>query len=295
MAKEKPKGPKKDKISINHGDERYVEHTITKIYFNDIGAKPILTAEEENRYANRIKLGDKKARDRMIEHNLRLVVKIAVGYLNRGIGLLDLVEEGNLGLMHAVMKFNPDLGFRFSTYATWWIRQGIERAIISQSRTIRVPAHVLRGLKIYTITKQLLANKYQRQPSLKEIAAALDQDIFTLEKLYRLTKPINSLTDINLDVTHIEGVQHADDMLTPEQSAINTDQQKMLFELIEYHLTRMERDIIIMRFGLGDSTPLTLEKVAKNTGLTHERVRQIQLVALKKLGDAIGTRQDEEW
>ena len=274
---------KKSKMIIDHGHENHTEQTITRMYFNDVGKHAILTPEEENHYANLIKKGDKKARDIMIENNLRLVVKMAIRYLHRGLSLLDLIEEGNLGLMHAVTKFNPDLGFRFSTYATWWIRQSIERAIIIQSRVIRLPTHVLHGLHIYHVAKRLLENKLQRSPTLSEISKMLDTDIFYVAKLSRLTKLTRSMTSVNMDIENVARLVVSSEPVTPEESAIKTFRDDYLYNIINQKLSHIERDIIIMRFGLSDSRPLTLKQVAVITGYTQERVRQIQLNALKKL------------
>ena len=274
----------------NHQREDSFEFTRqldpTQMYLNEIGFSPLLTPEEEVHFARLAQKGDPAGRKRMIESNLRLVVKIARRYVNRGLALLDLIEEGNLGLIRAVEKFDPERGFRFSTYATWWIRQTIERAIMNQTRTIRLPIHVVKELNIYLRAARELTQKLDHEPSPEEIADLLDRPVADVKRMLGLNERVGSV-DVPLgadsDKTLLETLP--DDMagdpsdLLQEQD-INTSIDNWLSELSE-----KQREVVTRRFGLRGHESSTLEQVGREIGLTRERVRQIQVEALKRLRD----------
>lgn len=256
----------------------------TQLYLNEIGFSPLLTAEEEVHYAKLALSGDESARKKMIESNLRLVVKISRRYLHRGLPLLDLIEEGNLGLMKSVEKFDPDRGFRFSTYATWWIRQTIERAIMNQTRTIRLPIHVLKELNVYLRAARQLTQKLDHEPSPEEIADMLDVPIEDVEKLFCLN---DKVTSFDSAIGHEDGKSLLDTI--PDENSINpavllTDEnlRSQIEELLD-ELTYNQRQVISRRFGLRGFEKATLEEVGEEISLTRERVRQIQVEALKAL------------
>lgn len=258
----------------------------TQIYLSEIGFSPLLTAEEEIFYSRRALKGDIAARKRMIESNLRLVVKIARRYCNRGLALLDLVEEGNLGLIRAVEKFDPERGFRFSTYATWWIRQTIERAIMNQTRTIRLPIHVVKELNVYLRAARELAHKLDHEPTAEDIAASLNKPVEDITKMLRLNERVTSVdTPIGgdndkalLDILTDE----ADD--GPEGVLHDGDLKERITEWLDA-LNPKQKEVLARRFGLLGYEPSTLEDVGHEIGLTRERVRQIQVEALRKLRD----------
>lgn len=260
----------------------------TQIYLSEIGFSPLLTAEEEVFYARRALRGDVASRQRMIESNLRLVVKISRRYNNRGLALLDLIEEGNLGLIRAVEKFDPEKGFRFSTYATWWIRQTIERAIMNQTRTIRLPIHIVKELNIYLRTARELAQKLDHEPSAEEIAEQLDKPVEDVSRMLRLNERITSVdTPIAgdsekslLEVLSDEnesGPEH-----TIQDNNLKENIVKWLFEL-----NPKQREVLARRFGLLGYEAETLEEVGREIGLTRERVRQIQVEGLRRLKDIL--------
>ena len=256
----------------------------TRMYLSEIGFSPLLTPEEEVYFARQALAGNEAARKRMIESNLRLVVKIARRYNNRGLPLLDLIEEGNLGLIHAVEKFDPERGFRFSTYATWWIRQTIERAIMNQTRTIRLPIHVIKELNVYLRAARKLAQDLDRDPSPEEIAETLDRPLQDVERMLGLNERIASVdTPIGKD---------GDRMLLdaiPDDG--NSDPSRMLqdqdlYSVVDVWLGRLsdkQREVVQRRFGLNGYEKATLEEVGNCIGVTRERVRQIQMDALKRL------------
>ncbi|MDV6315276.1 RNA polymerase sigma factor RpoS [Idiomarina sp. HP20-50] len=260
----------------------------TQLYLGEIGFSPLLTAEEEVFYSRRALKGDKAARRRMIESNLRLVVKIARRYSNRGLPLLDLVEEGNLGLIRAVEKFDPERGFRFSTYATWWIRQTIERAIMNQTRTIRLPIHVVKELNVYLRAARELAHKLDHEPTAEDIAKSLDKPVGAITKMLRLNERISSVdTPIGgdndkalLDILTDDGDTGPEGVLQDENLKLN------ITDWLE-SLNQKQREVLARRFGLLGYEPSTLEDVGREIGLTRERVRQIQVEALRKLRDSL--------
>ncbi|ATZ72176.1 RNA polymerase sigma factor RpoS [Idiomarina sp. X4] len=260
----------------------------TQLYLGEIGFSPLLTAEEEVFYSRRALKGDKAARRRMIESNLRLVVKIARRYSNRGLALLDLVEEGNLGLIRAVEKFDPERGFRFSTYATWWIRQTIERAIMNQTRTIRLPIHVVKELNIYLRAARELAHKLDHEPTAEDIAKSLDKPVGDITKMLRLNERIASVdTPVGgendkalLDILADEDDHGPEGVLQDENLKTN------ITDWLE-SLNDKQKEVLARRFGLLGYEASTLEDVGREIGLTRERVRQIQVEALRKLRDSL--------
>jgi RNA polymerase nonessential primary-like sigma factor len=257
---------------------------VTQLYLNEIGANPLLTAEEEGRLARRVRTGDFDARQIMIERNLRLVVNIAKHYLNRGIPLLDLVEEGNLGLMHALEKFDPERGFRFSTYATWWIRQNIERAIMNQSRTIRLPVHVVKELNQVLRAQRNMEAKSGGDSSLERIAQQLGRPLAEIQAVLALGEHTASLdAPLDIDPSLSIGESLADDQLeSPDVQIHEAEVEALVREWIDM-LTDKQRLVIRNRYGLDDCEVRTLEELATELGLTRERVRQIQLEALGQL------------
>lgn len=260
----------------------------TQIYLGEIGFSPLLSAEEEV-YFSRLSLkGDQAARKRMIESNLRLVVKIARRYINRGLALLDLIEEGNLGLIRAVEKFDPERGFRFSTYATWWIRQTIERAIMNQTRTIRLPIHVVKELNIYLRAARELSQRLDHEPTPEEIAAALDRPVEEVRKMLKLNEKI---TSVDTPVAGSSEKQLLDILadekeLGPETELQDADIRHHLVLWLE-ELNPKQREVLARRFGLLGFEPSTLEDVGREIGLTRERVRQIQVEALRRLREIV--------
>jgi len=264
----------------------------TQLYLGEIGFSPLLSAEEEVYFSRLALKGDEPARKRMIESNLRLVVKIARRYNNRGLPLLDLIEEGNLGLIRAVEKFDPERGFRFSTYATWWIRQTIERAIMNQTRTIRLPIHVVKELNIYLRTSRELVQKLDHEPTAEDIAEALDKPVSDVSKMLRLNERITSVDTpfggdsdkVLLDIIPDEKG------LGPENCLQKKDMNNNIIHWLN-ELNSKQREVLARRFGLMGYEAATLEDVGTEIGLTRERVRQIQVEALKRLRDIL-SQQD---
>ncbi len=256
----------------------------TQLYLKEIGFSPLLSAEEEVSLARQIGQGDEDARKHMIESNLRLVVKIARRYSNRGLPLLDLIEEGNLGLMRAVEKFDPERGFRFSTYATWWIRQTIERAIMNQTRTIRLPIHVVKELNIYLRAGRELAQRLDHEPSAEEIADLLDRPLQEVKRMLGLNERITSVdapASSEADKPLLETLADKNE-LNPINILMNENFQEHLEQWL-HELTDNQREVLARRYGLLGYERATLEEVGRVIGLTRERVRQIQMEALKSL------------
>ena len=256
----------------------------TQLYLSEIGASPLLTAQQEVYYARRSLRGDEVARKRMIESNLRLVVKISRRYNNRGLSLLDLIEEGNLGLIRSVEKFDPEKGFRFSTYATWWIRQTIERAIMNQTRTIRLPIHIVKKLNIFLRTSRELAHKLAHEPTPEDIAKELDIPASEVSKILKLNDRISSVdTPIggHSDKELLDIIPDRNEII-PENKLSDDNIKTSIVDWLE-ELIPKHREVLAMRFGLLGYEATTLESVGKEIGLTRERVRQIQVEALKNL------------
>ena len=261
----------------------------TQLYLGEIGYSPLLTAEEEVYFARRALKGCDASRKRMIVSNLRLVVKIARRYNNRGLALLDLIEEGNLGLIRAVEKFDPERGFRFSTYATWWIRQTIERAIMNQTRTIRLPIHVVKELNVYLRAARELSQKLDHEPTAEEIADSLERPVEEVTKMLRLNERISSVdTPIGGDNDKALLDILADEKeFGPEENLQDSDIKSNIIKWLQ-ELNAKQREVLARRFGLMGYEPSTLEDVGAEIGLTRERVRQIQVEALRRLRDMLG-------
>ena len=255
----------------------------TQLYLNEIGISPLLSAEEERHFGRLVQQGDEAARRRMIESNLRLVVRIARRYLGRGLSLLDLVEEGNLGLMHAVGKFDPDRGFRFSTYATWWIRQTIERALMNQTRTIRLPVHVVKELNVCLRASRELAQKLDHEPSAEEIARLVQRPVEDVHRLLKLNERVDSLDDSRREDDR-SPLEMIPDEGEPDPAA-QVQRQDLLQKLdaLLGELSDKHQEVLARRFGLRGHPRATLEEVGLEVGLTRERVRQIQVEALTRL------------
>ena len=258
-------------------------HDPTRLYLSEIGVSPLLTADEEKEFARRAQNGDESARHRMIESNLRLVVKIARRYINRGLPLLDLIEEGNLGLIHAVKKFDPERGFRFSTYATWWIRQTIERAIMNQSGSVRLPIHIIKDINTCLRASRAIRQSQDKNPSAAEIAEYLDRDVAEVERLLALHNRVT----LRSSSTDEDGAGPVDRLRARRDAEPSRcAQQDDVLEIVDHwvcELSDKQRAVVERRFGLHGYRRETLEQIGEEIGVTRERVRQIQLDALKNL------------
>lgn len=260
----------------------------TRVYLNELSRSQLLTADQEKLYGSRALQGDEAARKIMIESNLRLVVKISRRYLNRGLPLLDLIEEGNLGLMRAVEKFDPERGFRFSTYATWWIRQTIERAIMNQTRTIRLPIHIVKEMNTYLKAQRHLAQLLDHEPSAEDIAGHLNIPVNKVEKMLKLNERVTSIDmpgGKDFDKPLVESISDAESLSPAEkiqEDGIRHNIAKWVFQLSE-----KQREVICRRYGLCGYEGSTLEQVAQELGVTRERVRQIQMDGLKRLKEIL--------
>ncbi|AYC32107.1 RNA polymerase sigma factor RpoS [Pseudomonas cavernae] len=292
---EEPEAPvkrAKSKSATTLKQHKYIDYTraldATQLYLNEIGFSPLLTPEEEVHFARLAQKGDPAGRKRMIESNLRLVVKIARRYVNRGLSLLDLIEEGNLGLIRAVEKFDPERGFRFSTYATWWIRQTIERAIMNQTRTIRLPIHVVKELNIYLRAARELTQKLDHEPSAEEIANLLEKPVSEVKRMLGLNERVSSV-DVSLgpdsDKTLLDTL--TDERPTDPCELLQDDDLSQSIDQWLSELTDKQREVVVRRFGLRGHESCTLEEVGQEIGLTRERVRQIQVEALKRLREIL--------
>jgi RNA polymerase primary sigma factor len=256
-----------------------------RLYLREIGKIPLLNAEEELALAQRVVAGDKDAKDKMAEANMRLVVSIAKRYVGRGLDLLDLIQEGNTGLLRAVEKFDPDKGFKFSTYATWWIRQAITRAIADQARTIRIPVHMVETINKLLRTQRRLTQELNREPTNEEIAKEMEIDIDKVEHIMKIKQDISSLDasirDDEEDSVLADFIED-EDTVSPEESATGQLLKEQVKDMLSA-LTEREQKILKLRFGLEDGKSHTLEEVGQEFSVTRERIRQIEAKALAKL------------
>lgn len=264
----------------------------TKLYLNEIGFVPLLTAKEELRLAKQIARGNKKARSLMIESNLRLVVKIARRYLHCGMEFSDLIEEGNLGLIKAVERFDAKMGFRFSTYATWWIRQTIERAIMNQARTVRLPIHILRELNYCRRKTRELTKSLARELSSDEVAKILDKPVAKIQQMMSLNTNTVSLDaplfDDGASESFVDGFEDQNNV-DPAVSMQRSAMEKLIFEGMS-KLTEQQRDVLCRYFGLGGCNRMSLDEIGMIIGCSREKVRQLQLNALRKLRSALNEK-----
>jgi RNA polymerase primary sigma factor len=268
-----------------------------RLYLREIGKIPLLTAEEELALAKKVKSGDKRAKDQMAEANMRLVVSIAKRYVGRGLDLLDLIQEGNTGLLRAVEKFDPDRGFKFSTYATWWIRQAITRAIADQARTIRIPVHMVETINKLLRTQRRLTQELNREPTNEEIAAAMEMEVDKVEHIMKIKQDISSL---DASVRDDEEDSVLGDFIEDEEAKTPTESasEQLLKEQVKQilsTLTEREQKILKLRFGLEDGKSHTLEEVGQEFSVTRERIRQIEAKALAKLRKHKDTRRLHEY
>jgi RNA polymerase primary sigma factor len=268
-----------------------------RLYLREIGKIPLLTSAEELALAQRVVAGEKKAKDQMAEANMRLVVSIAKRYVGRGLDLLDLIQEGNTGLLRAVEKFDPDRGFKFSTYATWWIRQAITRAIADQARTIRIPVHMVETINKLLRTQRRLTQELNREPTNEEIAAAMEMDVDKVEHIMKIKQDISSL-DASVRDDEEDSVLgdfiEDEDTKTPTESASEQLLKEQVKQILGT-LTEREQKILKLRFGLEDGKSHTLEEVGQEFSVTRERIRQIEAKALAKLRKHKDTRKLHEY
>lgn len=258
-----------------------------RLYLREIGKIPLLNSDEELALAQRVVAGDKKAKDQMAEANMRLVVSIAKRYSGRGLDFLDLIQEGNTGLLRAVEKFDPDKGFKFSTYATWWIRQAITRAIADQARTIRIPVHMVETINKLLRTQRRMTQDLNREPTIEELAKELEMEPDKVEYVIKIKQDITSLDagvgrDDGEDDTVLGDFIEDEDAASPEDSAANQLLKEQVQSILDV-LTEREQKILKMRFGLDDGKSHTLEEVGQEFSVTRERIRQIEAKALAKL------------
>lgn len=277
-----------DEEEIVIEDQTYLDDIAddsVRLYLREIGKIPLLNAEEELALAKRVVAGDPEAKDQMAEANMRLVVSIAKRYVGRGLDLLDLIQEGNTGLLRAVEKFDPDKGFKFSTYATWWIRQAITRAIADQARTIRIPVHMVETINKLLRTQRRLTQEYNREPTNEEIAKEMEIDVAKVEHIMKIKQDISSL-DASIRDDEEESVLadfiEDEDTVTPEESATGQLLKEQVKDMLGA-LTEREQKILKLRFGLEDGKQHTLEEVGQEFSVTRERIRQIEAKALAKL------------
>lgn len=288
LVADKPEPAGEEPALAVHAEATDAGHDAQRIYLKSLAKGHLLTAEEEQHYGRLVRQGDPEARRLMIECNLRLVVTLASRYQNRGLPFLDIIEEGNLGLIHAVEKFDPERGFRFSTYASWWIRQTIERALISQVRTIRLPIHIVRQISVYLRMQRELSSTQPGEPSSADIAAQLGASTFKVDQMLTMSEaacsldaPLNHEPDSSL----VNSLAAENDLPLPDRL-----HEATIATTIDVWLTMLtvrQREIVIRRYGLHDLTPETLDSIARRMGLTRERIRQLQAEALKRLRQII--------
>ncbi len=281
-------GAEEEEDSKPEEDQKYLDDVAddsVRLYLREIGKIPLLTAEEELALAQRVVAGDRRAKDQMAEANMRLVVSIAKRYVGRGLDLLDLIQEGNTGLLRAVEKFDPDKGFKFSTYATWWIRQAITRAIADQARTIRIPVHMVETINKLLRTQRRLTQEMNREPTNEEIAKEMEMDVEKVEHIMKIKQDISSL-DASVRDDEEDSVLgdfiEDEDTQTPEESATGQLLKEQVKGLLG-SLSEREQKILRLRFGLEDGKNHTLEEVGQEFSVTRERIRQIEAKALAKL------------
>ncbi len=258
-----------------------------RLYLREIGKIPLLNAEEELELAQKVVAGDKRAKDKMAEANMRLVVSIAKRYSGRGLDFLDLIQEGNTGLLRAVEKFDPDKGFKFSTYATWWIRQAITRAIADQARTIRIPVHMVETINKLLRTQRRMTQELNREPTIEELAKELEMEPEKVEYVMKIKQDIHSLdAGVGRDGEDEDSVLgdfiEDEDAASPEDAAAGQLLKEQVQDILN-SLTEREQKIVKMRFGLEDGKNHTLEEVGQEFSVTRERIRQIEAKALAKL------------
>lgn len=275
-------GSKKDKANRTELSE--IANDSIRMYLCEIGKVDLLTAKEEIELAQAIRRGDQKAKQQLAEANLRLVVSIAKKYIGRGLSFLDLIQEGNIGLFRAVEKFDPDRGFKFSTYATWWIRQAITRAIADQARTIRIPVHMVETINKLTHTQRRLVQELGREPLVEELAAEMEMDVKKVRHIKKISQDIVSLeAPVGTEEdSKLGDFIEDDDALSPSDFANKILLKENISKMLQY-LSSREQKIIIMRFGLEDGVTHTLEEVGKEFGVTRERIRQIEAKVLQKM------------
>lgn len=267
------------------------EPDATRMYLRALDRTTLLTAEEECTLTRAARNGDAAARRRMIESNLRLVVKIARRYMNRGLPLLDLIEEGNLGLMHSITKFDPDRGFRFSTYGTWWIRQTIERALMNQTRTIRLPIHITKEINTYLRAGRQLQQRLEREPTPEEIGDLMNRPLAEVERLLRYNQRVGSVDVPISSGSEQQLVDLLPDEDTPDPATVyENDDVRGRFDGWLDELGEKQKAVVVRRFGLRGHTTATLEEIGRELGITRERVRQIQIEALGKLRRTLEAR-----
>ena len=270
-------------ITLTPSEEIAVDDSV-RMYLKEIGKIPLLSAEDEKNLAQRMQDGDNDAKDLLVESNLRLVVSIAKKYMNRGLSLLDLIQEGNIGLIKAVDKFDYTKGFKFSTYATWWIRQAITRAIADQARTIRIPVHMVETINKLTRVQRQLVQDLGREPTTEELAEAMGMEVAKIREIQKISqdpisidKPVGEEED-----SHLVDFISNDELAAPEEEVARILLKEDLIQALN-GLTDRERRVIELRFGLKDGVPMTLEQVGKKLGVTRERIRQIEAKAIRKL------------
>ena len=277
-----------EEIDVEHLDLSVPEgvslEDSVRMYLKEIGKIPLLGMEDEVELAKKMELGDPEARKRLAESNLRLVVSIAKRYVGRGMQFLDLIQEGNLGLIKAVEKFDYTKGYKFSTYATWWIRQAITRAIADQARTIRIPVHMVETINRLVRTSRQLLQELGREPTTEEIAARLDLPVERVSEIMKMSQePVSLETPIGEEEdSHLGDFIQDDNVLVPQDAAAFTLLHEQLMEVL-LTLTEREQKVLRLRFGLDDGRPRTLEEVGKQFNVTRERIRQIEAKALRKL------------
>ncbi len=277
-------------VEIDLTDTKYLDDVSddsVRLYLREIGKIPLLTAEEELALAQRVVAGEKRAKDKMAEANMRLVVSIAKRYSGRGLDFLDLIQEGNTGLLRAVEKFDPDKGFKFSTYATWWIRQAITRAIADQARTIRIPVHMVETINKLLRTQRRMTQELNREPTIEELSKELELEPEKIEYIMKIKQDISSLdAGVGRDGDEEDSVLgdfiEDEETVSPEDSATNQLLKEQVQDVLS-SLSDREQKIVRMRFGLDSGKSHTLEEVGQEFAVTRERIRQIEAKALAKL------------